>query len=331
MPTHARAVLFHELGGPDVLKLEEVPIAAPGAGEVQVRVHAIGLNRAEALFRSGGYYYQPTLPGSRLGFEAAGTIEAVGRGVESFAPGDAVSILSDQEMSRHGVYADHVNVPAHALVRRLAMMDAVAGAAVWTAYLTAYGALVEVGRLRSGDRVLITAASSSVGLAAIQIANHLGAVPIAVTRNPTKSKRLRMAGAAHVITTEEDDFLSQVHAVTDGQGAAIVFDAVAGPALAQTATAVAAGGSLIVYGWLDARPAPLPLNWPLNIHGFAVDFVTGVPARMARAQAFVEAGLRAGTLTPVIDSTFDLTDIVQAHRHLESNQQVGKTVVTVQH
>lgn len=345
MTNHARAVLFHELGGPDVLKVEEVTLDALGAGEVLVRVEAIGLNRAEALFRAGAYYYPPTLPGSRLGFEAAGTVEEVGPGVAGLAPGDAVSILSDQEMSAHGIYADRAIVSAQSLLPRPATVDAITAAALWTTYLTAYGALVEVGRVNPGDSVVITAASSGVGLAAIQIANHLGAVPIAVTGTAAKSARLLQAGAAHVITTEErglashvptattddGDLVDRVRAVTGGMGARIVFDAVGGPGLSELAETVAAEGLLIVYGWLDPRPAPLPMNWPITVHGFNVDLITADPDRMHRARAFIEAGLRTGTLKPAIDRTFDLADIAQAHRHLESNTQVGKIVITVQH
>lgn len=327
----ARVVLFDELGGPDVLRIEEVRLGAPGPGEVRVRVDAIGLNRAEALFRAGDYYYRPTLPGSRLGFEAAGVVEEVGPGVTGLAPGDAVSVVSDQEMSRHGVYADRVIVPAGSLLPRPGSVDAVTGAAVWTTYLTAYGALVQVGRMEAGDTVVITAPSSGVGLAAIQIANHLGAVPIAVTRSAAKAGRLAEAGAAQVIVAGEGDLVGHVHARTGGVGARIVFDAVGGPGLHELAETVAPDGLLIVYGWLDLRPAPLPRNWPITVHGFNVDAVTAHPGRFARARAFIEAGLRAGTLKPVIDRTFDLADIVAAHRHLESNTQVGKIVVTVRH
>ncbi|MFB7651256.1 MULTISPECIES: zinc-dependent alcohol dehydrogenase family protein [unclassified Streptomyces] len=331
MSIHARAVRFHEVGGPDVLRIDEVRLEATGPGEVRVRVDAIGLNRAEALFRAGAYYYQPTLPGSRLGFEAAGMVEEVGPGVADFAPGDAVSVVSDEDMSRHGVYADRVVVPARSLVPRADEVDAPTGAAVWTTYLTAYGALMEVARVRPGDSVVITAASSGVGLAAIQIANHLGAVPIAVTRTAAKTTRLLEAGAAHVVTGDDGDLVGQVRALTGGKGAKAVLDAVGGPGLPDRAETVAADGTLIVYGWLDPRPAPLPMNWPLTVHGFNVDLITRDPARLSRARAFVEAGLRAGSLRPVIDRTFDLADIVRAHRHLESNTQVGKVVVTVTH
>jgi NADPH:quinone reductase-like Zn-dependent oxidoreductase len=137
--------------------------------------------------------------------------------------------------------------------------------------------------------------------------------------------------AAHVIAMAEGDLAGQVRAVTGGKGAQLVFDSVGGPVMTELAATVAADGLLIVYGWLDARPALLPMNWPLNIHGFNMRLITGDPARMGRAAAFIEAGLRAGTLSPVIDRTFDLTDIVEAHRHMESNTQAGKIVVTVRH
>ncbi|MEV4443671.1 alcohol dehydrogenase catalytic domain-containing protein [Streptomyces sp. NPDC049577] len=111
----AKRVVFDELGGPEVLRIEEVDLGEPGPGEVLVRVDALGLNRAEALFRSGGYYYQPTLPGSRVGYEAAGEVLAVGAGVSGFAVGDAVLTAGVGEMSSEGVYGDRLLVPAGVL------------------------------------------------------------------------------------------------------------------------------------------------------------------------------------------------------------------------
>ncbi|MGK4581180.1 zinc-dependent alcohol dehydrogenase family protein [Kitasatospora sp. HPMI-4] len=327
----AKSVVFDEIGGPEVLRTVEVALGEPGPGEVLVRIDAIGLNRAEALFRAGTYYYQPTLPGSRLGYEASGEVLSVGEGVTGFAAGDQVTSTVLGGMSERGVYGDHVVTAAADLVHRPAGVDAVTGAAVWLSYGTAYGALVEKGGLRPGDHVLVTAASSSVGVAAIQIANHLGAIPVAVTRSAGKREQLLDLGAAHVIALDEEDLLDRVREITDGRGAEFVFDPVAGPGLQTTAQAVAAGGLLIVYGWLDPRPAPLPLNWGLRILGYAHLEVLADPAARRRTAHFINAGLRAGTLVPVIDRTFDLSEIVDAHRHLESNSQVGKVVVTVRH
>ncbi|MFU8852173.1 zinc-dependent alcohol dehydrogenase family protein [Micromonospora sp. SL1-18] len=327
----ARAVIFRELGGPEVLQLEDVEIAEPGEGEVQVRFDAIGLNRAEAFFRMGRYYYPPTLP-SRIGCEGSGVVEAVGPGVSGLAPGDLVGTFPGPfSMSTNGVYGDRGILPAKGLLRRPEGLDVVTGAAVWAAYMTAYGALAEVGKVAPGDRVLITAASSSVGLAAIQIVNRLGGIPIATTRTREKVDQLLKAGAAHVIARSDGDLVEQVHAVTDGRGARLVFDPIAGPGLAEVARTVAPGGLLIVYSWVDPRPAPLPLTWPLNIHCYAHSAVTGDEDALRRAETFINEGLVSGALAPVVDRTFDLTEIVEAHRYLESNVQFGKIVVTVQH
>ncbi|GAB2693696.1 zinc-dependent alcohol dehydrogenase family protein [Kitasatospora kifunensis] len=329
----AKAVVFDETGGPEVLKIVAVELGEPGPDEVLVRVEALGLNRAEALFRAGTYFYQPELPASRLGYEATGVVEAIGEAVTEFAVGDLVSTAALGHLSTHGVYGDRVLVPAANLLQRPggADVDAVTGVAVWLSYSTAYGALVEKGGMRPGDTVLIPAASSSVGVAAIQIARHLGAIPVAVTRTAKKREQLLELGAAHVIVSDEEDLLARVGEITGGRGAELVFDPVAGPGLATVAQAVAPGGLLIVYGWLDQRPTPLPLNWSLRILGYSNLDVTGDPAARRRAWHFIDAGLRVGTLAPVVDRTFDLSEIVDAHRHLESNEQVGKVVVTVSH
>jgi NADPH:quinone reductase-like Zn-dependent oxidoreductase len=330
----AKTVLFDELGGPEVLYLADLDIGEPGPGEVRVRIDAFGLNRGESFLRTGRYYYDAVLPASRLGTEAAGVVEAVGPGVTGVFAGDAVSIVAkpnDEGMSVQGIYGDRAIVAAQRLIRRPDGMDAVTGAAIWVPAFTSYGALVEVGELRSGDVVVITAASSSVGLAAIQIAAYLGATPIAVTRTGAKTDRLLRAGAAHVIAADDGDVVKQVHALTGDRGARLVFDAVAGPGLPDLARAVAPDGMLIVYGALDGRPTPLPMWWPINVYGYAIFHVFADAERTRRAETFITTGLRAGALTPVVDRTFDLADIVEAHRYMESNTQVGKIVVTVQH
>jgi len=330
----AKAVIFHEIGGPEVLRLEDVRVGEPGKGELRIRVDAVGLNRAEAMFRAGTYAYQPSFPSSRIGYEAAGRVDAVGDGVVGFAPGDPVAIVPAFLMTRYGVYADQVVVPAGAVVHRPAGVDAVTGAAVWMAYTTAYGQLVQLGRVRPGGTVLVTAASSGVGLAAIQIANHLGAIPIATTRTGAKKRRLLDAGAAHVVATEEEDVVERVHALTGGRGVDLAMDAVAGPGVNTLVQAVAPGGTLVIYGFLDPGPVPLPVAPDFrgrDIRTYAFSEVTQDEPRLRRAERFINAGLRSGSLAPVIDRTFDLADVVAAHRYLESNAQFGKIVLTVRH
>src|SRR5499427_6106956 len=181
----ARVVRFHELGGPGVLRVEEVEVRPPGKSEVQISVKALGLNRAESMFRRGQYLEEPRLP-ARLGYEAAGTVAAVGSGVEGFKVGDAVSTIPSFSLNEYGLYGDLANAPAHAVTHHPPSLSWAEAAAVWMQYLTAYGALVDIGKLTRGDTILIPAASSSVGLAAIQIANKVRATPIAMTRGSSK-------------------------------------------------------------------------------------------------------------------------------------------------
>ena len=189
----SRIVRIHRTGSPEVLQFDELDIGSPKEGEVRIRVRALGLNRAEAMFRAGTYFEAPKLP-ARLGWEAAGEIEAIGAGVTGFSVGDAVSTIPAFSMNQYGVYGDVAIVPAHAVAKHPASLSWTEAAAIWMQYLTAYGALVEITRPKKGDAVLITAASSSVGLAAIQIVNSLEAVSIAITRTGAKREALLEAG-----------------------------------------------------------------------------------------------------------------------------------------
>src|SRR5271166_1092284 len=211
----AKVVRFHETGGPEVLKIEELEVSPPAQGEIQIRIHALGLNRAESMFRCGEYFEDPKLP-AHLGYEAAGIVAAIGPGVQGFKVGDAVSIIPSFSMNDYGFYGDLANAPVHAVTHHPTSLSWVDAAAVWMQYLTAYGALIDIAGLTNGDTVLIPAASSSVGLAAIQIANRVGAVPVALTRGSSKREELRKAGAAHVIVTEEQDLVDEALRITGG-------------------------------------------------------------------------------------------------------------------
>ncbi|MEU6232522.1 zinc-dependent alcohol dehydrogenase family protein [Kitasatospora sp. NPDC047058] len=330
----ARTVRFHELGGPEVLRLEDVPVGEPGPGELLIRVDAIGLNRAEVMFRSGEYVQPVKEFPARLGSEAAGVVEAVGPDVTGFEAGQAVSVVPAFSMNDYGVYAERAVVPARAVVHRPDGLDAIGGAAVWMPYVTAYGALVEIGGMRPGDTVVLTAASSSVGLAAIQIANRIGAVPVATTRTRAKRDALLKAGAAEVIVTEEEAVTDRVLGLTGGRGAEFVFDAIAGPGVVDLAKALAPGGTLFVYGQLSGQETPFPpmsVVTGRNMRSFTLHETTTDPQRLRRAEAFVASGLRSGAFVPVVDRVFGLDEIADAHRYMEAGNQLGKIVVTVEH
>jgi NADPH2:quinone reductase len=328
----ARIVRFYEKGGPEVLKIEDVDVPPPAPGEISIAVKALGLNRAEIMFRSSRYTEEAQFP-ARLGYEAAGLITELGSEVRGFAIGDAVSIIPPLSITRWGAYGEVATVPAEFVVRHPPSLSWIEAAAIWMQYVTAYGALIEIAKLGQGDFVVITAASSSVGLAAIQIARMVGAVPVATTRTSAKKQALLDFGAAHVIASEEEDLAARLAEITQGNGARVVFDPVGGPAFETLTQAMSPGGILLEYGALSTEPTPFPL-FPvlmksLTLRGYIYKEVVRDRARLEAAKRFILDGLATGALKPVIAKTFTLDEIVEAHRYLESNQQFGKIVVTV--
>ena len=327
-----KIVRFYETGGAEVLKIEELPLVEPREGEVRLAVEAIGLNRAEVMFRQGQYLEYPELP-SRLGYEAAGIVDAVGPGVTGIQIGDRVSTIPSFSMKNYGVYGESAVVPAYAAAHYPGNLSPVEGAAIWMQYLTAFGALIEFGQLQKNAFVLITAGSSSVALAAIQIAKSAGAFSIVTTRGAGKKSFLMGKGADHVIVTEEVDLVESVMAITSGKGVSLVFDPVAGPLLEKLADAAAPGASIFEYGALSQAPTTFPLfaalGKGLTVRGYTMFEIVTVPDRLARGKRFIYSGIESGALQPVIDRTFPLESIVEAHQYMESNQQKGKIVVTV--
>jgi NADPH:quinone reductase-like Zn-dependent oxidoreductase len=327
----SKVVRVHEHGGPNVLRVEEFEVGRPGPNEVRLRIEAIGLNRSEAAFRAGLYPVKPKLP-TLIGYEAAGVIEALGDGVQGFAAGDRVCVLPTFRLGEYGVYAEQAIVPARSILAAPPGLSTVEAASIWMQYLTAL-AIIEVAHATVGDYMIIRAASSSVGLAAIQLANWAGAVPIAATRRGAKSRALIEHGAKHVIATEESDLVAEVMKITGGKGARIVFDPVGGPYVETLAQSMAEDGVLFIYGGLSGQPTMHP-HWPaalknLSIRGWVASTIWNYPDRFARAKDLILRGLADGHLKPVIAKTFPFKDIVEAHRYLESNQQLGKIVVTV--
>ncbi len=204
-----KVIRFHALGGPEVLVLEDQPLPTPGKGEVLLKVDAVGLNRAESVFIRGYYFEKPILPG-KLGYEAAGIVEAVGEGVDKSWMGKQVATVPGFSMNKYGVLGEYAIVPAYVLGEYPSHLSAVQAAAIWMQYLTAWGALVHYGKVGPGDFVSIPAASSSVGLAAIQIVRDAGAIAIAATRTAEKKAELLKLGADHVIVTGEEDYVARV-------------------------------------------------------------------------------------------------------------------------
>ncbi len=327
-----KIVRFEKLGGPEVLKIVEESSKQPGRGEVRLRVKAVGLNRAELLFIRGQYVENAKLP-ARLGYEAAGTVEAVGPDVDSSWIGRPVATIPSFSMNQYGMLGEEAIAPASALGEYPAKLSPVEAAAIWMQYMTAYGALIPIAHLIKGDFVVIPAASSSVGIAAIQITKAEGATSIATTRKSDKKAELLSLGANHVIVTEEEDFVARVKEITGGKGARITFDPVAGPFLEKLAEAAAPGGIIFQYGLLSMQPTPFPLVTALTkglcIRGYMLMEITLHPEKLAAAKKYIYDRLADGRFHPTIAKTFPFSQSVEAYKYLESNAQIGKVVITV--
>ncbi|WP_454723240.1 MULTISPECIES: zinc-dependent alcohol dehydrogenase family protein [Cupriavidus] len=327
-----RIIQFAKAGGPEVLEFVDVAARPPGPAEVRIRVKAIGINRAESMWRTD-LYIEPVRFPAGLGYEAAGVVDAVGAEVSGLAVGDDVSVIPSFSMNQYFTYGEVVTLPAFAVVRHPATLSYAEAASVWMMFITAYGALIEDAKVGKGDFVLIPAASSSVGLAAIQLSNYAGAVPIALTRTSAKKQQLVAAGARHVIATDEQDMVAEVMRITDGKGARVAFDPIGGPNFPKLIEALAFQGIVYVYGALAQGETPMPVLAMIakmpTIKGHNIWLTSGDDARREAAVAFVTAGLASGALKPVIDRTFRFDEMVEVHRYLEHNGQFGKIVVTV--
>jgi len=329
----SRTIKFAKAGGPEVLEFLEMEVPAPGPTEVRIKVKAIGINRAESMWRTDVYIEPVAKFPAGLGYEAAGLVDSVGRDVSGVALGDEVNVIPSFSMNQYHTYGEVILVPDYAIVKHPKSLSFAEAASVWMMFVTAYGALIEDAKVNKGDFVLVPAASSSVGLAAIQIANYAGATSIALTRTSAKRKQLIEAGAAHVIATEEVDLVEEVMRITDSKGARVVFDPVGGPNFPKLISALAFQGMVYIYGALAEGDTPMPVLAMIAkvpvIKGHNIWLTTGDKTRRKAAVEFVLKGLESGALKPVIDRVFKFDDMVGVHRYLENNGQFGKIVVTV--
>ncbi len=325
----SRAIRFSHLGGPEVLRFEDILDRQPGAGEVSLKVEAVGLNRAESMYFHGLYMEKPELP-SGLGYEAVGTLTAVGTGVDASLVGHRYGTIPGFSMNRYPVLAETAVVPANVLAPVPESLSAAEGAAIWMQYCTAYGALVPFGKVSRGDFVIVTAASSSVGLAAIQIIRAQGGISIAATRTAAKKNRLLALGADHVIVTGQENLVARVQEITAGQGARVVFDPVGGDTINALGQATAYGGVIFIYGMLSGHPTPFPMSAfgrRIAVYGYTFNELRGTPAWDVMKQ-YIYDHLVDGSFKPEIARGFPFSKTVEAYRYLESNEQVGKVVIT---
>lgn len=328
-----KAVILREFGGPEKLLIEEIENLSPAPGQVRVKIKAIGLNRAEVAARAGKYPIPKELP-IRLGFEGAGVVDELGEGVEDFKKGDRVSIIPvGKQFAEQGSYAEYCNVDTQGLVRTPQCLSDEEAAASWMAFLTPWAALIKQAQAQAGDTVIVTAASSSLGAPTFQLLKYEGMTSIACTRSPEKVERLRKCGADHVIDISTEDIAARVKEITSGKGAEIAFDAVGGPGIKDLIKALGFGGKLVLYGMLDSRPVEITpwslMAKQLTIYSHIIFFHTEDLAVRREGVDYVTRGILAGAFRPVIAKRFKFENIAEAHSYMQSNQQIGKIVVTL--
>ncbi len=228
------------------------------------------------------------------------------------------------------VLGEKAVVPTDDVAELPASLSAVEGAAAWMQYATAYGALVAFAKVGPRDTVLLTAATSSVGLAAIQIVKAQGAVSIATTRTSAKKQQLLDLGADHVIATQEEDLPVRVREITNGKLPRVAFDAIGGSYLDTLAQAVAPEGTIYLYGLLSGEANSYPVSAffkAISLTGYMM-YQTTTPERFEPMKRYVYEHLANGSFKPRVDRTFPFEPAADAYRYLESNQQVGKIVIT---
>ena len=326
--------MMRSFGPPDVLELIEAEIPSPKPHEVLVRVTSIGMNRSDVDCRRGIYPVKPRLP-SGIGWEAGGIVVQADEH-STFQAGDRVSSLPCSkfvDVTDYGRTADYYVANADWLTKTPDSVSDRDAGAIWINYLTAYGALVDVGKLEQGETIVISAASGATGIAAMQIAKLTGGRVIATTRSDDKCDRLLATGADHVINTRTDDYIGRVLALTGGRGADFIFDPITGPFVARHLEAVRRNGRVLIYGVLTypefaSFDPDVLINKHITLRGYTVDdpYLTDRSA-LNRAIRVTSEHFNEGRLRPVICRRFSLEQVVEAHEFSESGRQFGKILI----
>jgi NADPH2:quinone reductase len=325
-----RAIVIREPGGPEVLEMRDVPIPEPSRGEVRVRVRATAVNRADLLQRMGHYPAPPGAPADIPGLELAGEVEAVGSDVTELLHGDRVMGIVGG-----GAYAEYAVAHARTLARMPEGTSFADAAAIPEAFLTAWDAIVAQGRLSSGETVLVHAAGSGVGTAAIQIANAIGARPLGTMRTPQKLGRARELGLKEGIVVEGAKFADEVLTRTAGRGVDVVLELVGGAYVAQDLLCLAPRGRILVVGTMAGAKVDLDLGLLMRKRAE----VRGTMLRSRPLEEKILAGqalqrhlvplFESGALRPVVDRVLPLARAADAHRLMQNGDSFGKLVLEV--
>lgn len=327
-PATMQAIVFDDFGGPDVLVARELPSPTLRPHDLLVRNAAIGVNRADLSHRKGAYGRAYFGDADTMGLEIAGTVIAVGPQAVGFAVGDRVMGIVGG-----GAYAELSRIDHRMAMRVPEGLSLIDAGAVAEVFVTAHEALFHLAQLQPGESVLIHAAGGGVGSAAVQLAHAAGARVFA-TASGDKREAVRGFGADTVIDYRTEDFQAVVDQATAGQGVNVVIDFIGAPYLERNVRSLAVGGRMVAVGLLGGTAgATLPMDAVLYRHLqiFGTVMKSRPPeVKQAMTQRFAQRwlpALAAGTIRPVIDSTYPLADAAQAHRRMESGASVGKILL----
>jgi NADPH2:quinone reductase len=317
-----KAIRVREFGGPEVLRLEDVPEPRPSAGQVVVRVRAVGVNPVDTYIRSGVHAVRPALPYTP-GLDAAGEVEAVGEGVARLASGQRVYVAG----SVTGTYAELAlceESQCHPLPERISFAE---GAGVSTPYATAYRALFQRAQGRPGETVLVHGASGGVGTAAVQLARAAG-FRVVGTAGTEEGRRLALEqGAHHVLDHGAHDYLERLAELTGGRGVDVILEMLANVNLNKDLGVLAKGGRVVVIGSRGAVEINPRLAMTRDAAILGMTLFNATPQELAGVHAALAAGLEAGTLRPVVGRELPLSDAARAHEEVLKPGAHGKIVL----
>jgi len=317
-----KAIVVHEFGGPEVLKLEEVPTPKPAAGQVLVRVHAVGVNPYDAYMRNGTYAVKPPLPYTP-GSDGAGVIESVGPGVTNMRTGDRV-YMAKTVTGAYAEYAVALESQVHPLPANVSFAQ---GAGVWVPYGTAYHALYHAAQARAAETVLVHGASGGVGIAGVQLARALGLTVFGTASTPKGRDLVQREGAHQVFDHSKPGYLDEIMKASGGRGVDIVLEMLANVNLSNDIKLLATNGRIIVIGnrgEISINPRDLMARRG-SIRAFTLWALT--PAEETEVHAGIIAGLENATLRPVVAKELPLADAPRAHKEILDSGAAGKIVL----
>ncbi|MGM5470163.1 zinc-dependent alcohol dehydrogenase family protein [Flavobacteriaceae bacterium LMO-SS05] len=325
-----KAIRFHKIGGPEVLKIDDIPITNPKGTEVLFKVEAFALNQADILFINGMHYTQPNFP-SRIGSEATGIVVEVGDQVTKFKKGDRVTSIPFYTQE-YGVQGEYATVPELYLTSVPESYTTEEATSFWMQYLTAYYALFKLGHVVKGDYVFIPATSGTAGQGALKIAKDAGALVIGSTRTQAKKSFLYELGADHVIVTQEENTLERLNELSRGKGIKFVFDPIGSTDFNQQyMSALSFGGSAAIYGLLSGEFPTFPLldlvRKNSKLYAYSMFNHVMFKDQLDEGVKYVLERIKSGNLKPLIDKVFDFDDTVEAYNYMLSNKQKGKIVI----